>query len=226
MSLVLGDRLVLPSSTVGLLILVAILLPGASYTWEFERQAGAYGVSLADRTFRFIAVSVFFHLLFGWLEYWLYRVAFNGTHHFRAGQFAAAWVSILFITALPAMVGTVIGRLYVTQRKAGPYKSLNFVLESKPMRLLLGSERAPRAWDNLFCERPTFYVRLRTTDGAWLAGLFADQSYVGAYPNDADLYLEQAWSLDEKDMALGHGPLGYSLYIPANKIAWLEIIHP
>jgi hypothetical protein len=94
---------------------------------------------------------------------------------------------------------------------------------SKPVRLLLGSERAPRAWDNLFSERPTFYVRLRATNGSWLAGLFADQSYVGAHPNDGDLYLEQAWSLDE-NKALGRGPLGYSLYISSSQIAWLEII--
>lgn len=215
-----------PSSTVGLLILVAGLLPGASYTWAFERQAGSYGVSLADRTFRFIAVSLFFHLLLGWPEYWLYRIAFSSFHHFGAGQFAAAWVGTLLITSLPAIVGTAVGRLYVTRRKVVGYKRLSSVLSSKPVRLLLGSERAPRAWDDLFSERPTFYVRLRTTNGSWLAGLFADQSYVGAYPNDGDLYLEQAWSLDDKTMALGRCPLGYSLYIPSSQIAWLEIIRP
>jgi hypothetical protein len=214
-----------PSSAIGLLILVTALLPGASYTWAFERQAGAYGVSLADRTFRFIAVSLFSHILLGWPEYWLYRIAFSNSHYFRTGQFAAAWVGALLITGLPAVVGTAIGRLYVTQRKAATYKRLSVIIGSKPVRLLLGSERAPRAWDDLFNERPTFYVRLRTTNGSWLAGLFADQSYVGAYPNDADLYLEQAWSLDE-NKALGPDPLGYSLYIPSSQIAWLEIIRP
>jgi Family of unknown function (DUF6338) len=215
----------LPSSAVGLLILIVGLLPGASYTWAFERQTGSYGVSLADRTFRFISVSLLFHLLLGWPEYWLYRIAFASSHNFRAGQFAAAWVGALLVTSIPAIVGSAMGKLYLTQIKGVASKRLSFVLDSRLVRLLLGSERAPRAWDNLFSERPTFYVRLRTTNGSWLAGLFADQSYVGAYPNDGDLYLEQAWSLNDK-MALGPTSLGYSLYIPSNQIAWLEIIRP
>lgn len=219
------DHLLLPSSAVGLLILVASLLPGASYTWAFERQAGSYGVSFADRTFRFIAVSLFFHLFLGWPEYWLYRIAFASSYRFEAGQFAAAWIGAFLITALPAISGTIVGRIYVIQRKYIAPKRLGAILDSKLVRLFLGSERAPRAWDNIFSERPTFYVRLRTTNGSWLAGLFADQSYVGAYPNDGDLYLEQAWSLDDK-MALGPTSLGYSLYIPSNQIAWLEIIRP
>jgi hypothetical protein len=78
-----------PTSIAALLILIAAVLPGAAYTWAFERQASGYGVTLADRVLRFIATSVLFHLVFGWPEYFLYRIAFS-SHHLAAGQFAAA----------------------------------------------------------------------------------------------------------------------------------------
>jgi hypothetical protein len=37
-------------------VLIAVL-PGAVYTWAFEHVAGAYGVTLADRTHRFLYSS-------------------------------------------------------------------------------------------------------------------------------------------------------------------------
>src|SRR4029453_13416019 len=45
------------------------VLPGLAYTLAFERQAGAYGVTLADRTLRFIAVSAGFPPLAAWPGY-------------------------------------------------------------------------------------------------------------------------------------------------------------
>ena len=64
----------MPSTVVGLLVLVVAVLPGLAYTLMFERQAGSYGVALADRTLRFAAASAVFHLLLGWPEYGLYRI--------------------------------------------------------------------------------------------------------------------------------------------------------
>ncbi|MHB2022228.1 MAG: DUF6338 family protein [Mycobacteriales bacterium] len=83
-----------------------------------------------------------------------------------------------------------------------------------------------RAWDDLFCEHPSVYIRVRTVGGLWLAGLFADRSYAGGFPNEGDLLLEEAWEMDETNGELGDSGLGYSVYVPANQIAWLEIVRP
>ena len=48
----------LPSSVTALAIILIAVLPGAVYTWAFEREAGAYGVTFADRTLRFLSASV------------------------------------------------------------------------------------------------------------------------------------------------------------------------
>lgn len=50
-----------PGSLVTLAVVVPAVLPGAAYVWAFERQVSAYGVTLADRAFRFVAVSMLFH---------------------------------------------------------------------------------------------------------------------------------------------------------------------
>jgi hypothetical protein len=214
-----------PSNVSGILILIAAVIPGTMFTWGFERQTGPYGASLADRILRFIAVSVIFHLLLGWPEYVLYRLAFNG-HVFGVGQFAAVWTAVLLLTLLPAGVGGILGELYATRNTGQSLATIRRLLGgprvSKLMRWTMAHERAPRAWDNLFNERPTLYLRIRTTDGSWLAGLFAYDSYVAAYPNEGDLYLEEAWSLKE-NLALSER-LGYSLYVPARQIAWMEAI--
>lgn len=218
-----------PDSLIALLIVVVAVLPGSLYTWGFERQASGYGVTLADRTFRFIAVSLLFHILFGWAEYGLYRAAFSG-NQFGAGQFAAAWGALLILIVVPAAVGTVLGGLYSTRTlRSGWPRVRRFLTSRQESRLLavtLGRTPAPRAWDNLFSEHPTVYIRLATTDGTSLAGLFAAGSYAAGYPSDGDLYLEEAWRLEDDGSFGDDGGLGYSLYIPASQIAWMELVPP
>lgn len=74
----------------------------------------------------------------------------------------------------------------------------------------------------MFSDRPTMYLRVQTTDGTPVAGLFADDSYAGGFPHDADLFLEDAWDLAD-DGSFGKS-LGYPVYIPAGQIARMEIV--
>ena len=196
------------------------------YIWAYERQASAFGVTFTDRTLRFIAISLLFHLVLGWPEYLLYRVAANGSE-FAAGQFVAAWVAAVLLVVLPAAVGTVLGGLYATRNSREGWtwlrRGLSPEREQRLLRLALGRTPAPRAWDDLFSDRPTVYIRVRTIDGTWLAGLFADHSYAGGLPPSRGLLLEQAWTFDADDGTLEE-PLGYSVYVLASQIAWLETI--
>jgi uncharacterized protein DUF6338 len=219
----------LPSTLIGLLGVVIAVLPGSVYTWAYERQASAYGVTFADRTLRFIAVSVVFHLGLGWPEYALYRLSIAHRHDLLAGQFALLWIGLVLLVAIPATAGTVLGGLYATRTNRNKWtrlrRRLSAAQESLLLRVLLGRDPAPRAWDNLFSERPTAYMRVKTTDQTWIAGLFADRSYAGGFPHDADLLLEEAWQIDDEGILGDHG-LGYALYVPAGKIEMIEIVAP
>jgi hypothetical protein len=193
---------------------------------SFERQAGSYGVTLADRVLRLIVGSAVFHLLLGWPEYLLYRFALDGHKEISGRQFAALWMGLILLTVVPGAAGTVVGSLYQSRNtRAG----LNWIRrwlseenERRLLRWLLGREPAPRAWDDYFSARPTTYLRVRTTDGTFLAGLFAGRSYAAGFPHDPDLLLEEAWELSEDGELVR--PLGYPLYIASGQVAWLEIV--
>ena len=213
-----------------LLILVLVVLPGAMYTWAFERQVSGFGVTLADRTLRLIATSLLFHLVAGWVEYWLYRTAFSGKT-FRAGQFAAAWLSLILIVAVPILVGTTIGSIYSTRHNRTRWAAVRRKLlteerETKILKFLLGRALTPRAWDHLFSSRPSCYIRVWTTEGKWVAGLYANKSHAAGVPYETDLYLEEAWSVDDQGALVGDTGLGYSIYLPAGKISRLEVLSP
>ena len=217
-----------PSTAVGLVLLVVAVLPGLTYVLSFERQVGSYGVTLADRVLRFIVVSVVFHLVLGWPEYAIYRWALAEHKQIAAGQFAALWIGMILIVVVPAVAGALVGGLYKTRHTREGFNWLRDRLSKDRERALLGwllgREPAPRAWDDYFSSRPTAYLRVRTSDGTLLAGLFADRSYAAGFPQDPDLLLEEAWELAE-DGQLAR-PLGYPLYIAASEIAWVEIVRP
>ncbi len=214
----------LPGTLVGFLIVLIFVLPGSVYTWAYERQDSAYGVTFTDRFLRFIAVSVIFHLLLAWPEYSLYRAAVAGRDEVLAGQFALLWLGLLVLVAVPASLGTVLGGLYATRTNRSGWgwirRHLSAEAEQRLLALALGRTPAPRAWDNFFSERPSAYLRIRLDDEQWLAGKFADASYAGGFPHDADLYLEEAWEVDQVSGALGSVGLGYPVYVPAATIRW------
>lgn len=215
-----------PSTLVGFLIVVTTVLPGAVYQWAFERQVSAFGVTLADRILRFIAVSTLFHLVLAWPEYALYRIVL-AEPGLRSGQFFALWVLVGVLVVIPALVGSTLGGLYATRQTREGWRwfrmRISPVREDRILRLLLGRSPAPRAWDYFFSDRPTVYLRVRTFGGHWLAGRFARESYAGGFPHEADLLLEEAWDVDE-DGQLGPTGLGYPLYISAGDIAWIEVV--
>ncbi len=219
----------LPTSLVALGIILVAVLPGAVYIWAFEREAGSYGVTLADRTLRFLAASTAMHLLLAWPEYFVFRVGIGGHSRILVGQFALLWLDLLLLAGLPAVVGTTLGALYATRTARTSWPTLRRRLTAKRerrlLRLLLGRDPAPRAWDDLFSERPHCYLRVRTTGDRWLAGKFAGGSYAAGYPNDPDLLLEEAVEVNQETGVLGKS-LGYPLYIAAGQIAWVEVVWP
>jgi hypothetical protein len=60
----------MPETFQSLAVLVLALLPGSLYVWAFERQAGAWGIRLADRLFRFVGFSAVLHALIAPITYW------------------------------------------------------------------------------------------------------------------------------------------------------------
>src|SRR4029450_4937835 len=109
------ERAVSPNTFEALGILVVAFIPGAAYVWAFERQAGPYGGSLADRMMRFLAASIFVHVALGWFEYVAWRLALAHAEMIDAAQFAVLWFATLVVVGIPTALGWALGSLYATR---------------------------------------------------------------------------------------------------------------
>lgn len=215
-----------PSTWTALAVLVVAVLPGAMFTFGFERQAGAFGVTAADRVLRFVAVSLCLDLAYAWPAYLLYRSGL-APPPWHAAQFAVTWAGAVAALTFPFAAGSAVAGLYTTRNSRAGWPWLRRVLssdrEERVLDAVLGRDPAPRAWDFYFSERPVTYLRVRTRDGTWVGGLFARGSSAGGFPHGGDLLIEEEWPLDEAG-TFGDEPLGYALYVPADSISFLEMI--
>ena len=99
----------MPETFQSLAVVVLALLP-ALYVWAFERQAGAWGIKLSDRLFRFVGFSAILHALFAPVTYALWD-EFIRSGRVSSGQVSLSlWLVPLVYIGLPVVIGSIIGR--------------------------------------------------------------------------------------------------------------------
>src|SRR4051794_23739 len=109
----------MPDTVQAVGIFLLAILPGALYTWAFEREVGRWGIGLSDRVLRFVAGSAIFQALYAWPlyalrnEYWSHRSTGDGKVVYQnlieRGQHLPAWLFLvpLGYVAVPIVAGTV-----------------------------------------------------------------------------------------------------------------------
>jgi hypothetical protein len=220
----------MPDTAQAVTILVIAVLPGALYTWAFEREVGRWGIGLSDRLLRFIGASAVFQLLFALpfyvanSQYRPHQVLIRGSEDLSArfgdeegwNVFLAAGAYV----ALPLAAGTL-----VANAVRSPRRSVAVV-----GRVAAGRDPAPRAWDFLFSPRPAAIVRGRLKDtGVWIGGLFAEDSYAAGYPEaPQDLYIEAAYRIGDdgtfaRDANGRPVPVGSGILIRWDELEFLEV---
>jgi Family of unknown function (DUF6338) len=207
-------------------------MPGAVYTWSFERVVGRWGISLSDRVLRFTAASaVFLAVFFAPIyflrsEYMHHRLVENGRVLFENrisdGSSLPWWLFLLPFAyfAIPAILGTAAGRAVRAQTPF--FRAIG--------RAVAGRDPAPRAWDYVFTNEPAAAVRMKLKDdGPWLGGFFGSESYAAGYPEEPqDLYLERTFAMDQNDGSFisdddgRPDELGTSLLIRWSEVQFLE----
>jgi hypothetical protein len=177
----------------GIWVAVIAILPGALYTWSYEREVGNWGAGFSDRVYRFIGFSAIFHAVFSFPEYLVWShylhasTEVGGSTQFRnliaAGSTLPWWLFFLPIAyvGIPMLVG------FLTAQSAlrGGWMA----------RILAGPSPPPRAWDALFWRKPSFLARAKLKDDTWVGGLFGEASYAAGYPEPQDLLLEETYEV-------------------------------
>ena len=88
-------------------------------------------------------------------------------------------------------------------------------------------DRMPTAWDYAFRPgRPGAYVRvyLKNRDVP-LAGKLGKSSLAGVSPGSHDLFLEEAWELDEDGWFAQSAPATRGLWVAGDQIEFVEMFH-
>jgi len=214
----------MPETFQAITVAIIAVVPGALYTYAYERQARGYEApKAADRLVRLLAASVVMHAALAALTYDLYR-RYVETGRFRSGAVNPLLVELaaLGYVGLPTLVGFLIGS---AQRH-----------NWKWVRWFLGRQREPRAWDDLWNRKQNAIIRLKLQSGGWLAGLWgklgADGSppYAAGYGEEQDLFLPVAFAVDESTgafLADSHGDVqriasGGGLLIRWDQVEYLE----
>jgi hypothetical protein len=203
----------MPDTFQAAIVVAVALVPGALYFWAFERQAGRWGVALADRLLRFVGLSAVFHAAIAPVSYWFWA---NEWPKLSEGDPVSLWlwgVAIAYV-ATPVAGGTIIG--YAT-RLGLPWS-----------RWFAGPHAAPRAWDYFFEHGPLGCARMRLKSGTWIAGAYAEingrQPYSAGYPEAQDLYLPAAVDVDPVTGELPYDENGHIVHRPgALLVRWDEV---
>jgi hypothetical protein len=192
----------MPDTFQALFVVALAVLPGALYTWYFEREAGRWGIGLADRVLRFVGYSAIFQAIYAYPVFWLWSnflhvpVRVDSQLQFRnlilEGGPLPTWIYFVpaAYVALPISIGTLAGITVNRRGRSAWARAL--------ARVFAGRDPAPRAWDNLFSGSPAGVVRVRMDTGGRLGGLFGEDSYAAGYSEQPqDLYLERAYLIQE-----------------------------
>lgn len=207
----------MPTTMQALGVLVLAILPGALYSWAFERIVGKWGSGASDRLFRFVGGSAVLQALFAPATWWMWTTQIPPST--REAPSWWAWCFVLLYVAVPLAVGTAVGW--------GTRGRKRWALA------ITGPDPAPRAWDYLFQGQRDGWVRLRLKSGTWLGGAYATsgdvKSYTSGYPEDEDIFiaagaelhpLTGAFELDED----GKPILGGGLLVRFEDVEYLEFI--
>lgn len=197
-------------------VAVLALLPGAVYTWSFERIAGRWGIGLSDRLYRFVGLSALYQALIAPITWKVWRDYLR--HGAPKGNELPLWLWPLAIgyLAVPALVG----HLLANEFRSG-----------KPLaKAVVGATAPPTAWDAVFSGEVPAYVLMRLKSGQWLGGEYADGSHVAGYPEPPDIYLARELAVDQElgdfsfDDAGEPMPVGgYGILVRWDEVEYLEI---
>ena len=203
-----------PSTVLQLGLLALVVLPGITYQFLRERWRGPVPGErdLGERVLRSIAASILLDTLYLIVAGpALVRLARSiGTRGWdglvEEAQLVGLLGLLLFIAVPAAAAG---GVTWWQQRGArARYRS------------------TPTAWDRMFQNRGSCFVRVRLRDGAWAGGWYGARSYATSYPQAPEVYLQTAWIMDPDGRFVRPIKQSGGLHVRASDFDMIELVLP
>lgn len=185
------------------------LIPGLIATWVMERLVGRATPTGTERLLRAVAWSVLVYVV---SSPWLLPLVRQVIRHedVSAVRLVASVTAVVFLT--PILVGLAVAWLRRRQ------------LLRRLLRRMTTIPAAPAAWEFLFAQRRTDFIRLRLRDGTLVGGLYSDDSFASFYPEPRDLFLEEAWRLGTDGSFVKPVPNSHGILVPHDAMAVVEFL--
>jgi hypothetical protein len=204
-----------PSTVVQLGMLALVVLPGITYQFLRERWRGPVPGErdLGERVLRSIAASIFLDTIYlivaGPALMRLVRTVWTRGWDGLANEARAAGaLGLLLFIVVPAVAAGGVTWWQRRGRRSARYRS------------------TPTAWDRMFQNRGSCFVRVRLRDGAWAGGWYGTRSYATSYPQAPEVYLQTAWIMDADGRFVRPIKDSGGLHVRASDIDMLELVVP
>jgi hypothetical protein len=207
-----------------LAVIVLAIAPGLMFELGIERQVSFWRSKLSDRLFRFLAWSLLVHAaLFPVTLHLLPSIdGARPADMLEEWTWAWAWAGTVLYLVLPFWAGSRVGSAVIDRKDW--------------VEGIVGFDRAPRAWDDLFLNHDAELVVIVQSrrDGSWVGGMFGKDErlkpYAASFPEAPDLVLGPLIEVNPMtgDIVLDdHGDVrrhNRGMWIAGAEIALLEFI--
>jgi hypothetical protein len=203
-----------PTTIEALVIVALVLSPGYVFT-QLARRVIAHIEESTDVRFLLTVITAgtaIHALIFPWtlwvLDYYL-------ASDLRSHSWEAFGWAVVTIFVFPVGLGVLAGRLTLR-------RSVERVLDWAGLGYI---DRMPSAWDYAIRQlRPNYVViRLKDEQGT-IGGVFANRSFGSLNPRRADIYLEEAWQLNEDGTFRQVIPDTLGVWVSQDEMAYVHFL--
>ena len=205
----------IPESALGVLALLALLIPGSAFAYT---RALLGGLSAADRNVQLrilqaVTASVALDGLYlAFTPSWFVGLVLSDRASLRDHPVAVGLGIVVYGLVVPGLVAVV---LYYRPAWSWLDRVRPLIAWLEVFRRGVPYRAIPTAWDFAAPRRSATFVRVRTPEGAWHGGWFGDGSFVSTYPEPRDLFIAEQWAM---------GPGGeFKSPVPGSAGVWLRI---
>lgn len=204
-----------PSTALQLGLLVLVVLPGITYQFLRERWRGPVPGErdLGERVLRSITASILLDTLYlivaGPALLRLVRSAgTRGWDGLAQEARQAGLLALLLFVAVPAAAAWCVTWWQRRKAPAARFRS------------------TPTAWDQMFQNRGSCFVRVRLRDGVWAGGWYGSRSYATSYPQPNELFLQTAWIMAADGRFVRPIERSAGLHVRGSDVDLLELLLP
>lgn len=182
----------LPTSAAQLLVIVLAVIPGFVYQITQRRLRGPRPDELdaGVRVLRAIAFSALFVTTYVLVLGRDLVDTITEAVQLASDPRPAAAAALTLTLAVPVASA---GLTYVLGSAKWWARATSWIRDR--LHLRRSYDPTPTAWDFAFQAREPGWVRILTTDGAWIGGWFGVDSYASSFPQPRDVFIESAYAM-------------------------------